>query len=312
MPKFAKLLLCGSAFLFFTLFPRLLDVSDLTKILATTAGFFGSFNIVDLVILEPVKQLSLRDFMFYLTTATRADHITINKQGDVQAEAVKTVPMWIFQTGVKFVLLTLCTDYLQGKNLSTMSLLEYYLATLVLTLSLYFLLSTLVGTIGLFWEIGFGMKSRPIFIAPHLATSPRDFWSRRWNMFFRDFFHKLLFKDAKSFSKQRLFITSLGIFVVSGALHEYICWCVTGKVTGHNFMFFTLHGIITILQTIFQKIFPASYRVPSYVCIPLTFLVTTSLNSLFFIPFIENDFMSGAPKSPISVQAVWKSIDGVW
>jgi len=38
-----------------------------------------------------------------------------------------------------------------------------------------------------------GVKIKPMFARPYLATSVRDFWSRRWNLCFKDQFYRIVF-----------------------------------------------------------------------------------------------------------------------
>ena len=75
MQQVTKLLVSTPAILFVTLFPYWLEASLFIKFLLTIIGFFTSFNIVDLVYLEPVDKMSFKEYMFYLSTSSRADHI---------------------------------------------------------------------------------------------------------------------------------------------------------------------------------------------------------------------------------------------
>jgi hypothetical protein len=67
-----KLALALPSILFLNLFPYILESdSSLPKFLLMVVGFFSTFSIVDLIYLDPINQLSFRDFMFSLTTSSR-------------------------------------------------------------------------------------------------------------------------------------------------------------------------------------------------------------------------------------------------
>jgi len=49
-----------------------------------------------------------------------------------------------------------------------------------------------------FWGIFFGVRMLDLWSSPFLSTSPRNFWSRRWNNLFHRNFHNLIFKRGTS------------------------------------------------------------------------------------------------------------------
>lgn len=58
----------------------------------------------------------------------------------------------------------------------------------------------------------------PIMQAPLLSTSVSEFWSKRWNLAFRDYAHRTIFIPlAKWIGPRRAFI---GVFAFSGLVHE--------------------------------------------------------------------------------------------
>jgi len=82
MQRPMKLLVSVPSILFVTLFPYWLDASLFLKFLLTIIGFFTSFNIVDLVYLEPVEHMTFKEYMFYLSTSSRADHMPVKQVED--------------------------------------------------------------------------------------------------------------------------------------------------------------------------------------------------------------------------------------
>lgn len=71
MQQAMKLLASAPALLFVTIFPYVYDGPLFIKFLLTIVGFFVSFNIVDLVHLEPVEHMTFKEYMFYLSTSSR-------------------------------------------------------------------------------------------------------------------------------------------------------------------------------------------------------------------------------------------------
>ncbi|CAO3633461.1 unnamed protein product [Mucor hiemalis] len=98
---------------------------------------------------------------------------------------------------------------------------------------------------------------------PFLSTSPRDFWSRRWNMYVNHFLHSQVFarkKPANTMEKKKKdeklvtksdkkmhWTQSKGFkgymsFVASGLFHEMMIMSACRKITLENFIFFLIHG----------------------------------------------------------------------
>lgn len=84
------------------------------------------------------------------------------------------------------------------------------------------------------------------------------------------------------------------VFLLSGLLHEYICYCTFGQVTGENLLFFVLQANICVAQAYLEKKFPKlSTALTSESIAPaitLTLLLMISTSYLFFAPFIRHNF----------------------
>jgi hypothetical protein len=91
-----------------------------------------------------------------------------------------------------------------------------------------------------------GHHAKEVFETPPLASSPRDFWSRRWNRMFRDTAHRLIFVPLGGRNRPLLAVS--GVFLFSAAVHEYLVIAALGQTQGHMAMFFTLHGVATLLD----------------------------------------------------------------
>jgi alginate O-acetyltransferase complex protein AlgI len=65
-----------------------------------------------------------------------------------------------------------------------------------------------------------GVNAAQIMNAPVLATSVAEFWSRRWNMAFRDLAHRFVFRPLCP--RSGVAAATFAVFLVSGLLHELV------------------------------------------------------------------------------------------
>lgn len=287
MQKVTKVFAALPALLFVTLFPYYLESTPFIKFILTIIGFFSFFNIVDLVFLEPVDHMTFKEFMFYLSTASRANpnQTKMNSTPTFNSKGL----LRLVKAFGKFLLLSVVFETVQKMEYQS-SALSYYIFMYGIGLCLYLCFNILLDIVGLFWESVYNMKPKELFNAPFMASSPRDFWSKRWNMFFRDFFHKLFFKNVK-LSYSRAIASALSIFVISGVLHEYVVWSIMGKFSGQNFLFFMIHGLATTVQGFFQMKFPILRRIPLALCIPINTVFLALTFPLFLGPYVQNGFV---------------------
>lgn len=123
-----------------------------------------------------------------------------------------------------------------------------------------------------------GHQAGEIFDCPHLASSPRDFWSRRWNRMFRNAAHRLVFTPLGGAKRPLLAVG--GVFLVSALVHEYIVLAALGYSRGHMSAFFALHGVTTLGTGVRRSPWPVP-RGLDVACHSAWLLVTAPL---FFIP----------------------------
>ncbi len=108
---------------------------------------------------------------------------------------------------------------------------------------LYFLFSGLVDLLSLPFRIA-GVDVHPVFNAPPLARSPRDFWSRRWNLWFTRTSNWLIFQPLGG--SQHPLRSVSAVFIFSAVLHEYMVAMSILRFDGRMTAFFLLHGIATL------------------------------------------------------------------
>lgn len=86
-----------------------------------------------------------------------------------------------------------------------------------------------------------------LFDAPLRSRSLRDFWSHRWNLAFVEMDTLLFFKPLR-----RKFGVSgalLGVFFISGVLHELALSYVAGAGWGGPLGYFLLHGLLVVFES---------------------------------------------------------------
>ena len=93
--------------------------------------------------------------------------------------------------------------------------------------------------LALFWQRQ-GIDAPPLMRAPVLASSLGEFWGRRWNSGFRDLVFGLWFTRLKRRLGARGAI--LGLFLVSGVIHDLVISLPAGAGFGLPTAYFALQG----------------------------------------------------------------------
>ena len=98
-----------------------------------------------------------------------------------------------------------------------------------------------------------GYEVKEVFHAPLLSTSPRDFWSHRWNRYVSTFARRSVFLPLGG--ARRPLRTSMLVFAMSGLMHEYLvlaCGQAWSPYAGWTMAFFLLHGVATCAQGVLE------------------------------------------------------------
>jgi hypothetical protein len=91
----------------------------------------------------------------------------------------------------------------------------------------------------LFWR-SFGIDAEPIMSSPTRSTSLGEFWGKRWNLGFREFAHDLIFRPLCR--RVGTDLAGLGVFVVSGLIHDLVISLPARGGYGLPTLYFLLQG----------------------------------------------------------------------
>jgi len=94
------------------------------------------------------------------------------------------------------------------------------------------------------------------FDKPFLSNSLSDFWSRRWNIQAAKTLYYTVYLSIcprnQCPPKWKRVVAVLCTFMVSGILHEFLLFRINRRITGHWFIFFTLHGFLLVIEKWFH------------------------------------------------------------
>ena len=129
-----------------------------------------------------------------------------------------------------------------------------------------------------------GVWAAECFDVPPLATSPRDFWSRRWNLLFRTQVHRHIFTPLGGGARPVLGVVA--VFAFSALVHEYIVIASLGTTGGHMTVFFALHGAATLAYGAWWRR-RGRPPMPRVLAVPTHLVWFTATAYFFFTPMLE-------------------------
>lgn len=195
--------------------------------------------------------------------------------------------LFIFRT----IIYLIPREWLSVSSLS-ISLIPHYIRYGLLGALLYTSMDSLTSIVFGIYMVLFNLRINPVFPKfPFGSTSLRDFWSHRWNYLVKNSLQLIsfviipkLFEPILSMSN-----TTKGIFTyfLSGCLHEFVIWFISGKWSGKNMIFFLLHGLFVLLENkmkLPKKTTDFQGKLIGWLWATGIILITSPL---FFDPYIE-------------------------
>ncbi|XVF79664.1 hypothetical protein PTKIN_Ptkin15bG0007800 [Pterospermum kingtungense] len=135
------------------------------------------------------------------------------------------------------------------------------------------------------------LELEPHFNKPHLSTSARDFWGKRWNLMVTSILRPTVYEPSL-----RIFSTVIArkwaplpsafvTFVVSGLMHELIFYYLGRCIpTGEVSWFFAIHGLCVASEIGLKKALSGKCEVPWLFTGPLTLGFVLGTGIWLFIP----------------------------
>lgn len=153
-----------------------------------------------------------------------------------------------------------------------------------------FLILTFFGVfhlLSLMWR-SFGADASPIMRSPLLATSPSDFWSRRWNLAFRNIDSEFVFRPAAR--RWGAVPGVLAAFLFSGVLHDLVTSFPVNAWYGAPTLYFMIQAGGVILEKSRAGIRAGLASGPRGRAFTIA-IVTAPVLLLFHPPAIEHAFI---------------------
>jgi alginate O-acetyltransferase complex protein AlgI len=99
--------------------------------------------------------------------------------------------------------------------------------------------------LSLLWRSA-GASARHIMDKPLLASSLADFWSRRWNLPFRDLMHRFVFQPLAP--RVGGAWATMGVFLVSGLIHDAVISLAARGGWGLPTIYFLIQGVALLVE----------------------------------------------------------------
>ncbi|KAG7612614.1 Wax synthase domain [Arabidopsis suecica] len=166
-------------------------------------------------------------------------------------------------------------------------------------LHLYLVLEILLKLFNAFFSIALDCELEPQLNEPYVAYSLRDFWGHWWTLMLPtillpDVYARMRrITEGKMNSESALYLGVFVIFLVSGALHEFLFFYITREPpTGEVTLFFVLHGVcIVAYDARLKKKIARWIGFEFYPCLMLQVMVmgfvVVTAGWLFFPPLVR-------------------------
>lgn len=99
--------------------------------------------------------------------------------------------------------------------------------------------------VALFWQTN-GINAAPIMSSPILSKTLSEFWSKRWNLGFRQLAHEFIFKPLQKHAGAS--VAGLLVFVASGLIHDLVISVPARGGYGLPTAYFVVQGLGVLLE----------------------------------------------------------------
>jgi len=253
----------------------------LLKLVASIAALVGVMHLADFAWVRTPDPKMRTDFPhFYIGFMSAADAYWVepSERGPVRMKGLRILGRGLAKLPFALGLLALSTAYPTLHD-------HWLLQTFWVLWLAYFLMTAGADFLAVApWYLA-GIRVDEMFNAPPLAHSPRDFWSRRWNLIFRTLAHRNIFLPLGG--RRRPLLGVSAVFLFSALVHEYIVVMALGTTQGHMAAFFLLHGVATIAYGFLSRQREGRPFMPRPAGIALHLAFFTVTSWLFFQPFLQ-------------------------
>ncbi|KAF9403108.1 hypothetical protein BGX21_006967 [Mortierella sp. AD011] len=217
------------------------------------------------------------------------------------------LPRWLFYA-MFMEIISFCMGFITYERTQTFSILSNLAFTTAVGAMVIFDISLINYTIMIIWAAATGnlihdtewTLVRHYF--PGFATSPSEFW-RQWHHLFQYIWVDLGFKpvyhvlhkhvtpkisNRKLAKDIEMVFPVMGVFLMSGLMHEYMIRGMWHARLGGMTSFFLIQGAGTIVSKIIYDTVGRKVAVPSVILIALTWVFNLTTASLFLDPVLNN------------------------
>lgn len=140
------------------------------------------------------------------------------------------------------------------------------------------------------------------------ATSPSDFWGRRWNILVHAVLKRGVYKPVRKYTSSAV-MASLAVFFASGLFHEWFVHAVlmynrstelsTGVLLGSNCSFFLWNFVVIVSEKILagSKVIRSFGKMIPDVCVPFMIIMTSlPMAHWFGNPYLKGNYFADYEK----------------
>jgi hypothetical protein len=217
------------------------------------------------------------------------------------------LPRWLFYA-VLMDIIPFCISFVTFEQMESFSLIPTLLVRIAVSAMVIFDISLANYTIMILWATVTGDLIRDTewtlvrHYFPGFATSTAEFW-RQWHHLFQYIWVDLGFKpvlhilrkhvtprvaNKKLAKSAELVFPVMGVFLMSGLMHEYMMVAMWHVRPGHMTAFFLLQGAGTIISKALYNTVGQKITVPPMILIALTWTFNMLTAALFMEPVLKN------------------------